>query len=489
MQNRFDWSRPQRQPIAGLGIVFLNTFWEILKRMWPFLLIVLFRDNDEEKDGPDRFLIITFIFLGFTIISAILNFIFFKFYIEEGKLIIKKGWFKKETRAIPLARIQTVNIEQGPLHQLLNIVKLSIDTAGSDKAEAKIDALHLSMAEALRTQLVAEKKESLTEEEQPAHTAPLIRLTTKDLLKLSISANHVEAFFIFLSFGIGLYENLKNIDDTFFSGMQDALPRNSIYPLLFLVMAILIITILVSTARIFFGFYDFSIFKKEKNLHIRSGLTNIKQRVISYPKIQFVSWEANWIRKLMDLWMLEYHVAGGDEIRNKLKVQIPVTQNRFIPLLSEAYHPLPLINEEVTVRMHSSFIWRRLLIMGILPAIAIIPLVWIWWEYKALFYLFIPAIIAIVAWRSQIKFRLWALDDVLHIKKGIFGEERILMKWNKLQAVEVSQSIYQRKNGLANLILFTAGGNIRLYFISLQAAQAISNYVLYKTESSEENWM
>ena len=32
-----DWSQPQRQPLAGLAIVILKTFWEVLKRAWPFL--------------------------------------------------------------------------------------------------------------------------------------------------------------------------------------------------------------------------------------------------------------------------------------------------------------------------------------------------------------------------------------------------------------------------------------------------------------------
>ena len=80
------------------------------------------------------------------------------------------------------------------------------------------------------------------------------------------------------------------------------------------------------------------------------------------------------------------------------------------------------------------------------------------------------------------------MDDVLYIKKGIFGEERILMKWYKLQSVQLSQSIYQRRKGLANLTLHTAGGRITIYYIPLPAAYAILNYSLYKTETSKETW-
>ena len=196
---QFDWSRPQRQPLAGLGIVFLNTLWEVFKRVWPFLILMFFGENKEGK--VDRYEIIAMSLLALTIIGAIFRFLYFRFYIEDARLIIKHGWLKKETKVIPLERIQTVNIEQGPLHQLLNIVKLSIDTAGSEKAEAKIDALHKAMAEALRIQLVTDKRESSIDEQNSSKAHhPILTLTDKDLFKLSVSANHVETFFLFLSF-------------------------------------------------------------------------------------------------------------------------------------------------------------------------------------------------------------------------------------------------------------------------------------------------
>ena len=336
--NRSDWSQPRRQPIAGLVIVFLNTFWEIIKRIWPFLIVILL--GRESENSSSRYEIYALVFLGFTIISSILNFIFFRFYIEDEKLIIKKGWFKKETRVIPFHRIQTVNIEQGPLHQLLNIVKLSIDTAGSKTAEATINALHKSMAEELRSKLGAAESRSTEADEEQEPVIPIIRLNGKDLLKLSISANHLEAFFILLSFGIGLYENLKNIDDSIFSGMQDLVPRSSVFPILMLAVFILVITIIVSSIRIFLQFWNFRVIRNASGFSIQSGLTNVKNRLVALEKIQYVSWNANWIRKLMDLWMLEYHVAGADQTKTSQRVQLPVTNRHYIGTLFQQFDQL-----------------------------------------------------------------------------------------------------------------------------------------------------
>jgi len=484
---QYDWSTSQRQPLAGLTIVFLDTLWEVFKRAWPFLILMLFGESKEGK--VNRYEILAMGLLVFTIIGAVFRFLYFRFYIEDAKLIIKHGWLKKETKVIPLERIQTVNIEQGPLHQLLNIVKLSIDTAGSEKAEAKIDALHKTMAEALRMRLIADKRESSTDEQNSRKANPILTLTDKDLFKLSISANHVETFFLFLSFVFGLYENFKDIDNSIFSNIQDFLPKNVIYPFLFLTVAILLITIVLSTARIFFKFYRFTVFSSSKGFQIKSGLFNIKERLITFQKIQFISWKASWIRKLFGLWMLEYHVAGADETSKNLKVQLPVTQAAYIPLLVKDYHDFPQITNQIHIRIHPSFIVRRLLMVGLLPALFILPLLWALSNAYALFFLLYPAIIFIVALCTQRKFRLWALEDACYIKKGVFGEERILFEWHKLQSIQIRQSIYQRRKNLASVDIQTAGGNIAVHFIPLAAARQVVNFALYKTEVANKSWL
>ena len=481
----FDWSQPQRQPFAGLAIVFINTLWQVIKAVWPFLLLMLFGNRE---NGINRYEMIGLFFLGFTILSAVLNFIFFRFYIEDDKLVIKKGWFKKETKVIPLNRIQTANIEQGPLHQLLNVVKLSIDTAGSQKAEASIDAIHLGMAEELQKTLLAARETTKDKEIPPQEMLPLLRLGTKDLLKLSLSANHVETFFILFSFGVGLYDNLKNIDDNLFSKLKDLLPGFEIFPILALIIFVLLVTVTVSTIRIFFGFYDLRVLRTPKGFQIRSGLTNIKNRIISLPKIQYISWNSNWIRKKMGLWMLEYHVAGGDQLKNKLKVQVPVTRQEYIPVLTEGYHLLPDVSGLTYLAMLRSFVWRRILVLAVFPLLILIPLAWWFWEEMALWLLLYLFIIAIVSWCQQKKFRLWAMDDLLVIRKGILGEKFIILKWHKLQSIKLSQSPYQRNHGLANLVIYTAGGQVPLYFLPLGEAEQLRDFIVYKTESSLQSW-
>ena len=484
--NSFDWSRPQRQPLAGLTIVFINVIWEVLKRVWPFVILMLINN----KPGKvNKYEIIALIFVILTVVGALLKFFFFRFYIENNKMIIKSGWLKKTTKVIPLEKIQTVNIEQGPVHQVMNIVKLTIDTAGSQQAEAGIDALHKTMAEALRAHLLSERTELNTSELKQDKATPIMQLSGRDLLKLSISANHLETLLLLFSFVFGLYQNLKDINNTLFSDINDAFPDRTIYPILFLAMAILLLTILVSTARIFFSFYDFSVVRNSSGFQIKSGLFNVKERIISSNKVQFISWKANWIRKKMRLWMLEYHIAGADEVQRKSRMHLPVTRTEFIPVLAKEYFELPVINDEIAIRIHPSFFWRRFIIVGVLPSLIVVPFLWLAWGEFSLLFLIYTVSIGIIAWQTQKKFHLWALHEAAYIRKGWLGEERILLQWYKMQFVQVSQSLFQRRRGLASVRIYTAGGSINIPFISVEAANAIRDFVLYKTEATNKSWM
>ncbi|RYZ61951.1 MAG: hypothetical protein EOO14_03705 [Chitinophagaceae bacterium] len=481
-----DWNQPQRQPAAGLLISFLNGLWQLVKQFWLFFLIIIIRRGTSYAHWPEY--IGGLLFLSFA--YSALRFFYFRFFIEADQLIVKSGWLQKKTTAIPLGNIQSVEITQGPAHQVLSLVKLTIDTAGSKKEEATIDALRKPMAEALRERLLQNRVEEGAESiQKPAKESPFIQLTDKDLFKLSLSANHLKAFFLFIAFASGLYDKFSDDNSSLIRSLKFLFPGNNIYPFLFLLIAVLLITVLVSSADIFLRFHEFSIFKRENGFYIRSGLFQVKERMVAMQKVQFISWQASWLRKKLGLWLLEYHVAGADEANLKTKIRVPVTQQSNLPMLVAGYHPLPSIASETAIRIHPAYISRRFLLVGLLPALLFMLFVFQKWDFYTLLVLLYPAFILLVAWLRQRKFRLWALDDVLYLKRGTLGEEGMLLQWHKLQFAEIRQSIYQRKKGLATVVIHTAGGAMYVPYIPLAAARQLVNFALYKTESTTRRFL
>ena len=83
----------------------------------------------------------------------------------------------------------------------------------------------------------------------------------------------------------------------------------------------------------------------------------------------------------------------------------------------------------------------------------------------------------------QRKFRLWMDADALQLRRGFLGREELVLKWNMIQSVVMQQSIYQEGRELATVVLYTAGGQVKIPYIPVSAARKIINYALYKVES------
>ena len=82
------------------------------------------------------------------LVSCSLHFILsqFLFLCFRWRIHLEKGIFKKESTCHSIGRIQSVNTKQNIIQQVLDVVSLEIDTAGTVGKELKIHALEKSMA-------------------------------------------------------------------------------------------------------------------------------------------------------------------------------------------------------------------------------------------------------------------------------------------------------------------------------------------------------
>ena len=187
MDNLTDFSQPQRQSLLGVLVMFADTLQKFLRAMWPILLIWLVK-MDASKTA--------FIYLGilvFIVILAIISYLqyyFFTFYIDEenSDFVIQKGVLNKTRITIQLHKIQQVNINQSLIQRFINVYKLEIDTAGSDKKEASISAIPHELAIVLKDRLInyAPEKSTFTEEKGVEEVpSSLLKISLSSLIKIS----------------------------------------------------------------------------------------------------------------------------------------------------------------------------------------------------------------------------------------------------------------------------------------------------------------
>src|SRR5688572_29855268 len=296
-----DWSIPQRQGGPALLIIIFKTIVDILKGFWPIAIAILFTGKSDRANRIQLFIIV---FFGLVLTRSMLEFFFFRFQIINNELIIRKGFLTKKTITLPLERIIAVHIEQSWLHRIFNAAQVSFDSAGTEKTESGIKAIPLNQAKSLRQFITETRPEGIAVEKDETaafQDQPIIALSGKDLLKLCISANHIEGLFLLLAFVISIIDNISeatgNETTGILSWVYERVDIGSLSGILFLFILFVFISIVVSGVRVLLRYSNFRIIRSEKGFSIRSGLINAKEKLISFRKIQYLSWKGSCIRK------------------------------------------------------------------------------------------------------------------------------------------------------------------------------------------------
>lgn len=487
----YNWDIPQRQASAGLLVIIYKALINVVKIIWPLLLVFLFQEKDKTFGLFEAMLIGI---PALILIRSLIDFYYFRFYIRGEDLIIKRGFLSKKVITIPLNKIQSVHIEQNLLHQILDVAKLAIDTAGSEKSEAEIDAISITKAESFKEFLLRNENGKVDIEQAVNRNIeiPVIRLSGMDLLRIGLSANHLHAFFIVLAFGISAIQELSEIfGNRFIAIVQESSTAIglSVSSVLALIVFVLVVSVVVSMIRIVLTYSNFNCDETEQGFRIRTGLINTKQKLVPFSKIQYISWEANWIRRKIGLYMLELHQAQNEQAKKKQRIRLPITKREYVDRLLHYYHPVvkPVATSEHTI--HKVYPLRRMLVAGVPMAVIVTSATYFYLHGYALLFLLIIPYVYVTNFVYQKKFRLFISTEAFQVNSGAWGKESKIAQWYKIQYVQLNQSIYQRRMQLATLVIHTAGGQIRIPYIDLELAHTMTNYALYKVESSNRSWI
>ncbi|TAH02362.1 MAG: hypothetical protein EAZ16_09835 [Sphingobacteriales bacterium] len=495
MNNNKLWQEPQRQSAAALIIILYKAVWQMLRTIWPILLLWVWRKS--ATGDTERYQWMALGISVLVLVPAVLRFIFFRFYIQNGQLIIKQGAINKKIITLPLDKIQAVHIEQSFLLRLFNAAKISFDTPGSEKMEARIDAISMEKAAALRAFILDQSAPATVTGEPQETTVPIpervvLQPGLKDLLKLSITNNHFEALGLLFGFALSLYDNVRDIVSNqltqWFEQLPDEMAQSSAVFIISLLLLLAIVAVFISTVRIFLQYFNYKVTEAGKGWKIGGGLISTQQRLVPFTKIQFLSWRANWLRKKINFFILHLNAAGAEDVKKKMQVSIPITSASILPVIARPYYQMP-DTQLTSYGIQKAFVYRRILMVAIPVTVAVCVLLYFaLTEFFWLGLLLLPYFI-FNYWLVYKKFEFKLTAEALQINKGKFGVHTILLKWIKVQQVQVQQSLYQQQHQLATLYFITAAGNVVLPYITLQEALAIKNYVLYKVESSNEGWL
>lgn len=495
MQNSTDnyeaWQVPQRQSPAAIFILILKSAIDIIKAIWPILLVYIFKKKN--AGGVLVFISILSGFILIAIITAAIRYWFYKFYIDDDTLVIQSGWLKKKTLVVPVKNILAVHLEQSIWQRILQVVKVSIDSAGSEKTEVKIDALSIKKAAQLKVLLSSTRSRQDPQDGEKVHTSLKTRLSAVDLFKFSLTSNHLETFAIIISLSLNLLDDIKDAFNIDSWGIMETyvmkMAGQTVMSVTILVIAVALISIAFSIIRTVLKFFNYTIEEMPNGWKVSFGLTNQQQKLIPANKLQLFSWKANWLRRKINFWIITVQSIGTGKIKPKEQIHIPITSLNRVFSLVPIYQNSPVFELNEGLKIEPDYWKIKSLTIGFTVTVGLSVIFYLAVGLTALWVLLLLLYLTWYFKKWYEVFRWHINAEGLQVYTGVWGRKYTLLTWKKVQHIQVDQSPYQRTHQLANITFRTAGGQVKIPFIKLSTASYLADLSLYYVESRDENWM
>ena len=478
---------------------------------------------------------------------AVLRYWFFRFKLEEDRILIRQGFLKKTALDLPFDRVQGINVERSVIDRLLGLVTVSLDTAGSVGAECRLPAVGTELADWLRTRVDSRRRavgrgaaaedarrsglpdqqaraDGPSQPTSPDHAASrghaaspgtvLLKLTGADMFRIGLANRNVlVAVGALAAFGEVLdraEEAIVGVFDATTTAVAGFGAFAGAIAVAGLVLALLVLGLVAVIAGAFLRHHDFTLWREGSTYHTRGGLLTQKEVVVESAKIQHLTLSQSVVLRWFGRYRLRAHpvmalpTQPGDATRALNladALEVPLLGGRLAERLrSQVFGGEPdglTMLPDGTAFIRVSRYYRRALALrvGIPPMLVGTAFLFVGlgptvaWGGAAgigcIAWAMVTGLISVQLWRRR---GYMHDDDGLASRSGLIGRKVDAFLFRKAQGVTVTQSPLQRRKALATLHVHLASGNVSVPYIEHDVACLLRDYILYRAESSPERW-
>ncbi|PQJ82039.1 PH domain-containing protein [Polaribacter glomeratus] len=499
MNNSFDFSNFSRQSPKGILVIYIHLIYKLIKVSW-LLLLLLIKDFSKLSNLGANYLYLSLTLLLLLLLArAYLTYKNFQFKIANEHFILKQGILKKTNTSIPFHRIQNINFKQNIIQQIIGVFEVSIETAGSKDTEIAIKALPLLKAEALK-EFVSKKAQFGATEIIDSDKKPLVKIGVKELLKVSLTENHLQNLMIFLAIIIGFFQQIEQIVGSL--GRTEALDglivesKNalsaSFFFILILFIFLTIVALLSSFVKVFLVHFNLTAYLTDDSFEISQGLFTKKSIVLKKQKIQNITISTNPLKKLIGISFITFKQVLSGRVnvkKDKLIRLVGCKKAQIASIKASLFNVTELENGER--KYPNSYYKRRIFTFSFLFTIGMYAVLFLISSQVEIFYstiLVFPIITFLVL--KKVKKRFYKITDtMLLVGSGLLETHLTYLEIFKVQNIKMKQTFFQKKSDVADIVLQTASGKINIPCIRFEDAIKIYNHTLYKVENSKTSWM
>ncbi len=416
----------------------------------------------------------------------------YTFGIEEESFVVRHGVFSRDTVSVPLARVQSVDIDQSPIARLLGARSLTIRTAAGS-ATVRLIAVSAGAESRLRGAL-GEAGASPTGERQsgalgetgpsrpgarpsgaraevhaPAAEDVVRRLPASALPLIAVTSPRIGA-------GVGvLVAVFYRLDDIVPGGLTEKVaPRlapGSLVAALLEIAAVLAFALAASLVGTTLAWAGFRVVRDGPRLRLRRGLLSYRETVVPVDRVRAVQIREGLVRQALGLCSLTVRTAGRAKEAAQSGVLFPLLARRESAALVRDTVPALELEGIALHRPPRRARGRALRRLTIPAAIAAAPPAALLFPYGLPALLLLPA----AALLSLARFRAEGVGlagDRLAWRRRRLARSTLVAQARSVQWRRVRQSPLQRRRALATLEVGLAVGGVEVSARDLDAGDA-----------------
>ena len=455
---------------VSLAVNLVPRAWSMVRNTW-YIFVAIFLGR-LGPSSPESIidLGIVVLFFAMAVGSTVVHFLTLRYRVVDGRLEIKSGLLNRQVRVIGADRIQNVELIRNVFHRLSGMVEVRLETASGREVEGLLSALSVEAAQELTDALDAARGDARPSTEEVPPEDVVLRNTPIDLVWFGVTATRFGGIAVMLGL---LYEGFVLNPELVSDDVQETTTGLlSGVGGIVLVVALVSGAWLVGTATAVVRFFGFRLVRSGPALVAEQGLLTKRRVVLRLGKVQLVTIEEPWLRRLAGFGSVAIETAAarpeGDGTQRSEAVvpyvarqDIATVVGSAIPLespgsptpLDPTSHPLHPPHPRALIRASAAALGQS--------AVLAAGISWWLFPYGLFSLLLVP--VALVVARLDHQHQGWAVTSNLVVsRRGWLTRRTWLLARNKVQSTSLQQGPILRRYGLGVLQVRVAGGLVEL---------------------------
>lgn len=496
-----DFSVPRRMSGSAFVILYVRE----MKNCFSLFLIFGFLNLDKQQSFwqiMGTLLGIAAGLLGLAAMLAFINYYFKTYYVENGNLLVRYNFIRRETVSIPLNKIHSMRTRQGLMYRLLDMKGVSFDTLASKTMEIEL-ILDVDDWKALLGQVETQEQETpelaRTEaipsgQQAESQTLRTLRFRNLNLLKGAFCQNHLRGMAVLAGFLAAFYNNIVTVSDKAMQYAIDYMETNAGYWLSSLTVALSVavvlylVVMLLWIGKVFLRYANLEIRMNREQLLFESGLLTRFSSRFSYDKVCTVYVKRNLLEKWSGCCsiMLKQALFATDK-KNECDVRIYGSNSAGSFLnwwLGKDYATSQPIASAQSGNGVLGYSLRFDIPLVLSAVIALVCFGQYQWLTIPLFYLLLALAKGVSAVRQS---RIILKEDYLEIHTGQFAEVRNYLKYENVEVVRLRQTPFTPFFHRVSLTVSTNGTSFVVRSLNEQEAREIYELLLARCENQKNS--